>query len=181
MEYQYAGKKEVGDHTMNIYVAPKSARCIDAPGGQNLYPSNKYDKGTHTHSGTLDDIGGGWYEFSLFNQLPGLSDEIMPGFSGHYSVRFNPHTGGIMYRKFGDYCSLVSYTPVQSEWETPLVSSICTYLRKKCRAVWERTYRYIIVEILATDSGRVVYKYRHPVNIHTGESYTDCYFLLKND
>ncbi len=147
--------------------------------GRNLYPSKKYKRFKHL-SGNLYADGAGWYSFALFNQLPGMMGDglVCPGFSGHYTVSFNPDTGEIKYKKFGDYGGLTYFIEVDEAWVTPESPALCTYLRKLCRDAWEGAHLSKITEIELDETGNPKYWKRAPVNIHTGEQYENCYYLL---
>lgn len=170
-------------YTLKVYEAAKPSLRLYIDGetavsGANLYPYKK-EAVLDIHSfGNLATLPGNWFEFSMFNQLPGLPQDNVPGFSGHYSVRFNPYTGEIACKKFGDYANFMSYVPVEADWEYPVHPALCTYLRRHCRHAWDGAYRNLCVELSLDDSGVIVYKARRPVNVHTGEAYRNCYYLL---
>lgn len=159
-----------------------SLKCNVVNGAQ-LWPT-KNQKFTCSYTGNLGEIEAGWYQFSLYNQLPGLPCEGNPscggvaGFSGHYSVKFNPETGEIMYRKFGDYGNLISFIEVDGDWEFPVNTFLCTYLRKICSHAWTGAFVMRYTDVTLEDDGKILYKSRNPVNLHTGCLYENCYYLL---
>ena len=51
----------------------------------------------------------GWLRINIFN--------LLANFDGHYVVYLNVNTKQYYFRKFGDYCNLVSYNPVDCPYK----------------------------------------------------------------
>lgn len=180
-KYIYKDTIVIDGEQHTVYAAPKSSLKADLPTAQNLYPSQKWYSDSYKYSGVINNAGGGFYAFSLFNQLPGMPEQSVEGFCGHYEIKFNPDTGEIYLRKFGDYESLTSFRNADGDWEAPVNSALCTYIRKICRHAWEGVYSRLCTHITVNKEGRIIRRSLNPVNLHTGEPYRNCYFFLSND
>lgn len=165
--------------TIPVLQALESELKEQVPGSENLWPTRRRNelRGITAYWGAMVDHGNGFYSFNMFNQLPGMPDEIVPEWCGHYSVMFNPQTGEILYRLFGDYGGLTWYKELDGDWEVPKNQVLCTYLRKNCAVSWLGAYRTKYIK-LSVENGVVTFRSSAPVNIHTGESYRNCQLLI---